>query len=182
MEAVLAAKKQGKVRYIGFTGHKDPLVHPRMLEVAKEHDFHFDAVQMPINVADAHFRSFAAQVLPVLVQEKIAPLAMKTFGDSHVLNTSSRSASPRLKCCTFPSNLPVSVVITGIEKQEILDQASEAVRIYKPLDGQAIAALLDKTRVPGSKGVAEHYKTTWDYDGTTQNPHWLGLKANVPAG
>src|ERR1700760_167625 len=71
MAAVLEAKQKGKVRFIGFTGHKDPLIHLRMLQVAKENDFHFDTVQMPINVMDAHFRSFSAQVLPVLIREKI---------------------------------------------------------------------------------------------------------------
>ena len=79
LEAVLEAKKAGKVRYIGFTGHKDPAVHLRMLEVAAEHKFHFDSCQMPLSLMDYHFRSFGHQVLPKLVEQGIAPLAMKTL-------------------------------------------------------------------------------------------------------
>jgi hypothetical protein len=92
MAAFLEARLKGKMRFIGFTGHKDPLIHLRMLQVTKENDFHFDTVQMPINVVDAHFRSFSAQVLPVLLREKIAPLAMKTFGDHFILDT--KTADP----------------------------------------------------------------------------------------
>jgi uncharacterized protein len=107
---------------------------------------------------------------------------MKTFGDPHVLTTMQPLGVTPIEMLQFSMNLPVSVVITGIEEQKILDQALEAVRTYKPFSEQALTALLDKTRVAGSKGVAERYKTTWEYDGTTQNPHWLGLKVNVPAG
>src|SRR5206468_5843053 len=91
-EAVLAARKAGKIRFIGFTGHKDPLVHLRMLEVAAQHKFRFDAVQMPLNVMDAHFRSFEKQVLPVLVKEGIGVLGMKSMGDSLILK--SKTATP----------------------------------------------------------------------------------------
>jgi aryl-alcohol dehydrogenase-like predicted oxidoreductase len=85
LEALMEAKKAGKIRYIGFTGHKDPAVYLRMLEIAKTHDFHFDTCQMPLNVMDAHFRSFEHQVLPRLLEQGIAPLAMKSMGDGHVL-------------------------------------------------------------------------------------------------
>ena len=173
MAAFLEAKQQGKLRFIGFTGHKDPLIHLRMLQVAKENDFHFDTVQMPINVMDAHFRSFSAQVLPVLVREKIGPLAMKTFGDHFLLN--SKTTEP-IDMLHFSMSLPVSVVITGIDKQEILDQALEAVKTYKPMDKAAVAALLDKTRVAANKGEYELYKTSWHFDSTAQNPDWLGLQ------
>ena len=172
MEAVVEAKKQGKVRFIGFTGHKDPLMHLRMLEVARENGFHFDTVQMPINVMDAHFRSFSSQVLPVLIKEKIAPLAMKTFGDHFILDT--KLVEP-IDMLHFSMSLPVSVVITGIEKMEILDQAFEAVKTYKPMDETAVAALLSKTKVAASGGKTELYKTTWQFDSTAQNPDWLGL-------
>lgn len=176
MEALLEAKQQGKLRYIGFTGHKDPLIHLRMLQVAKENNFHFDTVQMPINVMDAHFRSFSAQVLPVLVRERIAPLAMKTFGDHFILDT--KTADP-IEMLHFSMSLPVSVVITGIEKQEILDQALEAVKTYQPMDKAAVKALLAKTKAAANKGEAELYKTTWHFDGTAQNPEWLGLKREM---
>jgi uncharacterized protein len=145
----------------------------RMLQIAKEHDFHFDAVQMPINVMDAHFRSFSAQVLPVLIREKIAPLAMKTFGDHFILDT--KIAEP-IEMLHFSMSLPVAVVITGIDKQEVLDQALAAVKTYHPLDKTAVTALLGKTRPAAERGQAELYKTTWHFDGTAQNPDWLGLK------
>ena len=176
MAAVLEAKQKGKLRFIGFTGHKDPLIHLRMLQVARENDFHFDTVQMPINVMDAHFRSFSAQVLPVLVREKIGPLAMKTFGDHYVLDAAKQAGVDPIDMLHFSMSLPVSVVITGIDKQEALDQAIQAVKLYKPLDKAAVAALLGKTRVAANKGEAELYKTTWHFDSTAQNPDWLGLK------
>ena len=176
MEAFLEAKQQGKLRFIGFTGHKDPLIHLRMLQVAKENDFHFDTVQMPINVMDAHFRSFSAQVLPVLVREKIGPLAMKTFGDHFVLDAAKQAGVDPIDMLHFSMSLPVSVVITGIDKQEALDQAIQAAKTYKPFDKAAVAALLGKTRVAANKGEAELYKTTWHFDSTAQNPDWLGLK------
>ena len=172
MTAFLEAKKQGKLRFIGFTGHKDPLIHLRMLQVAKENDFHFDTVQMPINVMDAHFRSFSSQVLPVLLQEKIAPLAMKTFGDHFILDTKTTDPIDMLH---FSMSLPVAVVITGIDKPEILDQALKAVKTYKPMDKTAVAALLSKTRVAAAKGASELYKTTNKFDSTAQNPEWLGF-------
>ena len=176
MEAFLEAKQKGKLRFIGFTGHKDPLIHLRMLQVAKENDFHFDTVQMPINVMDAHFRSFSAQVLPVLVREKIGPLAMKTFGDHHVLDAAKQVGVDPIDMLHFSMSLPVSVVITGIDKQEVLDQAIQAAKTYKLLDKAAVATLLEKTRVAANKGAAELYKTTWQFDSTAQNPEWLGYK------
>lgn len=176
MEAFVEAKQQGKLRFIGFTGHKDPLVHLRMLQVAKEHDFHFDTVQMPINVMDAHFRSFSAQVLPVLLKEKIAPLAMKTFGDHFVLDAAQKEGVDPIDMLHFSMSLPVAVVITGIDKQEVLDQALKAAKTYKPMDQAQVAALLGKTKVAANKGESELYKTTWNFDSTAQNPDWLGLK------
>jgi hypothetical protein len=144
-----------------------------MLQVAKENDFHFDAVQMPINVMDAHFRSFSAQVLPVLIREKIAPLAMKTFGDHFILDT--KTAEP-IEMLHFSMSLPVAVVITGIDSQEVLDQALAAVKTYRPMDKAAVAELLGRTRAAANKGQSELYKTSWHFDGTAQNPDWLGLK------
>lgn len=176
MEAFTEAKQQGKLRFIGFTGHKDPLVHLRMIQVAKERGFHFDTVQMPINVMDAHFRSFSAQVLPVLIQEGIAPLAMKTFGDPFVLDAAKTVNVEPIEMLHFSMSLPVSVVITGIDKPEILEQALKAAKTYKPMGEKAAVALLEKTRQPADKGEAEKYKTTWQFDSTAQNPDWLGLK------
>ena len=171
IEAVLEAKKAGKVRLIGFTGHKDPYVHLRMLEIARAHQFHFDAVQMPINVMDAHFRSFAHDVLPVLNQEGIAPLGMKAFGDPHIL--ASKTATP-MECLHYCLNLPISVQITGIESQAVLDQAFEAVRTYKPYSSSEMAALLDRTRSAALTGKFEPFKTTSNSDGTAHRPERLG--------
>ena len=171
IEVALAAKKAGKVRFIGFTGHKDPYVHLRMLEVARAHDFHFDAVQMPINVMDAHFRSFAQDVLPVLNKEGIASLGMKAFGDPHIL--ASKTATP-MECLQYCFNLPISVQITGIESQAILDQAFTAVRSYKPYSAAQMTALLDRTRAAAMTGKYEPFKTTSNSDGTAHRPERLG--------
>ena len=171
MEAMLAAKQAGKVRYIGFTGHKDPYVHLRMLAVAKSHNFHFDAVQMPLNVMDAHFRSFGEQVVPVLVREKIGILGMKGFGDHYILD--SKTVQP-LECLHYCLNLPVSVQITGIDSPRILDQAFEAARTFSPMSQQQVASLLDRTKQAAMAGNFELYKTTSHFDGTAHNPAWLG--------
>ncbi|MBV8675484.1 MAG: aldo/keto reductase [Acidobacteriaceae bacterium] len=172
MEAMLAAKQAGKVRFIGFTGHKDPYVHLRMLAVAKAHNFHFDAVQMPLNVMDAHFRSFGEQVVPVLVREKIGILGMKCFGDRYILD--SNTGVKPIECLHYCLNLPVSVQITGIDSPQILDQAFEAASTFRPMSQQEVAALLDKTKQAAMAGKFELYKTTSHFDGTGQNPAWLG--------
>jgi predicted aldo/keto reductase-like oxidoreductase len=171
MEAMLAAKQAGKVRYIGFTGHKDPYVHLRMLETAKAHNFHFDAVQMPLNVMDAHFRSFDQQVVPVLVREKIGILGMKCFGDHFILN--SNTVQP-IECLHYCLNLPVSVQITGIDSTQILDQAFEAAKTFRPMSQQQVAALLARTTQAAAHGDFELYKTTSHFDGTAHNPSYLG--------
>lgn len=170
-EAVLAARKAGKIRYIGFTGHKDPSIHLRMLQMASDHGFHFDAVQMPLNVMDAHFRSFQHQVVPILVKERAAVLGMKTFGDHFIL--SSKTVTP-IEALHYSMSLPTSVVITGIDKPEILEQALEAVRTYKKLDDAAIGALLARTQSAAMNGHFELYKISTHFDGTVHNPVWLG--------
>lgn len=171
LEAMLAAKKAGKVRYVGFTGHKDPLVHLRMLDVARAHEFHFDAVQMPLNVMDAHFRSFEKNVLPVLVREGIAPLGMKAFGDHDILLSKTVEA---IECLHYCLNLPIAVQITGIDNQAVLDQALEAVGTFKPMTATEVASLLERTRTAAATGKYEPFKTTPRNDGTAHNPKWLG--------
>jgi len=171
MVAVLEAQKAGKVRHIGFTGHKDPLVHLRMLDIATQNHFHFDTVQMPLNVMDGNFRSFSQQVLPRAVKEQIGVLGMKPFGDGFVLR--SNTIEP-LDCLHYAMNLPVSVVITGIDSTKILDQAFEAVKTFKSLSEFELSALLQRTQAASAKGQYEPYKTTNHFDGTAQNPEWLG--------
>jgi aryl-alcohol dehydrogenase-like predicted oxidoreductase len=171
LEAAVAARQAGKIRYIGFTGHKDPAVHLRMLEVAKQHGFHFDTVQMPINVMDAHFRSFTHQVMPIAIEQGIGILAMKTFGDHFILD--SKTVEP-IEALHYGLTQPVSVVITGIDSTPILDQAFEAVRTFKPLTTAQVNALLDRTKEAAATGKFELFKTTSHFDGTAANPKWLG--------
>lgn len=169
--AMLEAQKAGKVRYIGFTGHKDPLVHLRMLEVAAANNFRFDAVQLPLNVMDAHFRSFERQVLPLLVKDEIGVLGMKAMGDPFILK--SNTVKP-IECLHYSMNLPTSTVITGIDSMEILDQALEATRTFKPMSQAQVAALLKRTANAAAKGQYELFKTSNQFDGTAKNPQWLG--------
>jgi uncharacterized protein len=171
MEAVQEARNQGKVRYIGFTGHKSPDIHYKMLETAFAHNFTFDAVQMPLNVMDAHFNSFEKKVLPVLVKHGIGVLGMKPMGDAIILQ--SNTATP-IECLHYAMNLPTSVVITGCDSIPILQQAFDAARSFRPMSKEEVASLLSKTASASAKGDFELYKTTHNFDGTYQNPQWLG--------
>ncbi|MCJ2123873.1 aldo/keto reductase [Methylobacterium sp. J-077] len=172
MEGFLEAKRQGKLRYIGFTGHKDPRIHLQMLSVAQERGFQFDSCQMPLNVMDAHFRSFGHLVLPHLVAEGIAPLAMKTFGDGVILKADAPIRP--IEYLHFSLNLPVSVVITGIQNQRDLDQAFEAVKTFKPMDKATVAELLSRSKPYALEGKYELFKTSATFDGTAKNAAWLG--------
>jgi uncharacterized protein len=171
MEAVLAAKQAGKIRYIGFTGHKSPDVHLKMLDTAAAHTFRFDTVQMPLNVMDAHYNSFERSVLPVLVKHEIGVLGMKPMGDHLVLESGIVTA---VECLHYAMSLPVSVVITGCDSMPVLDQALEAARTFRPPAPAEIEALLAKTAPAARSGAYEPYKTTHRHDGTSQNPEWLG--------
>jgi predicted aldo/keto reductase-like oxidoreductase len=171
MDAIVEARKQGKVRYIGFTGHKDPDIHLKMLETAFAHGFTFDAVQMPLNVMDAHFDSFEKKVLPVLVKHDIGVLGMKPMGDSIILR--SKTATP-IECLHYAMNLPTSVVITGCDSLQIVQQALEAARSFQPMSTVEVSALLAKTARAAKHGEFERYKTSHDFDGTYHNPQWLG--------
>jgi aryl-alcohol dehydrogenase-like predicted oxidoreductase len=172
IEALVAARQAGKVRYIGFTGHKDPRVHLYMLDVAKRHHFNFDSVQMPLNVMDAHFRSFSHLVVPRLVEQNVGILGMKTMGDGVILK-SGAPVTP-IECLHYAMNLPTSVVITGIDSEKILDQAFEAVRTFKPMSADEVAALVDKTKPYGAAGKYEFFKTSSHFDTTAKHADWLG--------
>ncbi len=176
VEAVLQAKQSGKIRHVGFTGHKDPLVHVRMLEIADRHDFRFETVQMPLNVMDAHFRSFERHVLPLLVEKGIGVLGMKSMGDKQILK--SNLVSP-LNCLRYALRLPTSVVITGIDSMEILDQAFEAVGTYRSLTDSDIAVLLKTTEQAARLGQYEPFKTTEGFDATAFHPEWLGNRMSA---
>jgi len=170
-EAVAAAKKAGKVRFIGFTGHKSPEIHLKMLATAAEHHFSFDTVQMPLNVMDAHYDSFEKKVLPTLVKDNVGVLGMKPMGDHFILDT--KTVTP-IECLHYAMNLPTSVVITGCDSMTILDQALQAVRTFKPLAESQVSALLAKTASAAQAGKFELYKTSHHFDGTFANPQWLG--------
>jgi uncharacterized protein len=171
LEAALEAKKAGKIRYIGFTGHKSPDIHLKMLNTAARHQFRFDTVQMPLNVMDAHYDSFENKVLPVLVKDDIGVLGMKPMGDHIILE--SKTVTP-VECLHYAMNLPTSVVITGCDSMQILDQALGAARSFRPMNSNEVAALLAKTTQAAQSGRFELYKTTHTFDGTYQNPKWLG--------
>jgi aryl-alcohol dehydrogenase-like predicted oxidoreductase len=170
-EALLEAKKAGKIRYIGFTGHKDPAVHLRLLEMAAQHKFPFEACQMPVNILDASFRSFGKQVIPALVKQGIAVLGMKPLASGAIPQNKIASAVESLH---FALSQPTSVVITGCETKERLDQAFEAVRTFKPMTQAQISALVTKTRDAALTGKYELFKTDTRFDGTARNPHWMG--------
>jgi aryl-alcohol dehydrogenase-like predicted oxidoreductase len=169
--ALVEARAAGKLRYIGFTGHKDPRIHLYMLEIAKENGFKFDAVQMPLNVMDAHYRSFEKWVLPELVKLQIGVLGMKSMANGILLK--SKTVTP-VECLHYAMNLPTSVVITGIDSIEILDQAFAAIESFHPLSNGEREALLAKTRQAAASGHFEPFKTSSIFDSTAGNPEWLG--------
>src|ERR1700756_3471812 len=171
IEAVLDAQRAGKIRYIGFTGHKSPDIHLKMLAMAAKHNFTFDSVQMPLNVMDAHFNSFERKVLPVLLKNDIGVLGMKPMGDHFILDSKTATA---VECLHYAMHLPSSVVITGCDSIPILQQALQAARSFKPLDSSAVASLLAKTAKAAEAGQFELYKTSHNFDGTYANPQWLG--------
>jgi aryl-alcohol dehydrogenase-like predicted oxidoreductase len=169
--ALVDAQRAGKLRYIGFTGHKDPHIHLHMLDVARENGFLFDAVQMPLNVMDAHYRSFGTLVLPELVKQGTGVLGMKPMANGIILK--SNTVSP-IECLRYAMNLPTSVVITGVDSMEILDQACEAARTFRPMNDLELTALLSRTARAAARGEFEPFKTSSIFDGTAQNPAWLG--------
>jgi aryl-alcohol dehydrogenase-like predicted oxidoreductase len=169
--ALVDARNAGKIRYIGFTGHKDPSIHLHMLQVAAEHGFDFDTVQMPLNLMDTHYRSFEKDVLPELVRRNIGVLGMKSMANGILLK--SKTVNP-IECLHFALNLPTSVVITGIDSMEILNQAFEAVRTFHPMSEEEVQSLRSKTAKAAARGAFEPFKTSSIFDGTAQNPEWLG--------
>ncbi|HEY5955743.1 MAG TPA: aldo/keto reductase [Polyangiaceae bacterium] len=170
IEALTAARQAGKLRFIGFTGHKDPNIHLSMLETARKHNFVFDTVQMPLNVMDAHYLSFEKTVLPYLLENRIGVLGMKSLGSGDILK--SGIVSPE-ECLRYALSLPTSVVITGIDSIEVLEQNLRIVRNFKPLADAERSALLARTAVAARDGHYEEFKSGKKYDGTARNPHWL---------
>ncbi len=176
MEAVVAARQAGKIRFIGFTGHKDPQIHLYMLDIAKQHNFHFDTVQMPINIMDAHYRSFSQLVVPQALEQKIGVLGMKCFGDEIILKS---GAVQPIDCLQYSLNVPVSVLITGINSQMLLDQAFGAVKSFKALNEAEVGTLISKTQEVAKNGKYELFKTTSHFDTTARHPDWLGTDSEA---
>jgi predicted aldo/keto reductase-like oxidoreductase len=171
MEALVRAKEAGKVRFIGFTGHKDPAIHLAMLEMAQQHGFTFDAVQLPLNLMDAHYLSFEQRVLPVLVDRGIAVLGMKSLASGKILK--SGTGVTARECLHYAMSLPTSVVITGCESMRDVDQAIESARSFRPLLPEQLTQLRARTRSAAQHGFYEPFKTSDEHDGTKKHPEWL---------
>lgn len=170
MEALLAAKKAGKLRYIGFTGHKDPDIHLHMLNTAFKQGFTFDTVQMPLNVMDPHYRSFQRNVLPVLRKHNIGVLGMKPLGSGFILQSKVVDAQT---CLHYAMSLPLSVCITGCDSVGVLEQALALAIGKQPLSEAEREAILQRTAAIVHNGHYERFKTTNQFDGTVRNPQWL---------
>jgi predicted aldo/keto reductase-like oxidoreductase len=171
MEAVLRAREQGKTRFIGFTGHKSPEIHKHMLDVADQHGFRFDSVQMPLNIMDAHFHSFEQVVLPIATQKQMAIIGMKPMGDPFILESRTVTA---VECLRYAMSLPVSVTITGIDSMDVLQQALDVAERFTPLTPQERDALLARTANAAKNGEWERYKVSQHFDSTAVHPEWLG--------
>ena len=169
--ALVEARKAGKIRFIGFTGHKDPRIHLHMLAVGREHGFRFDAVQMPLNVMDAHYRSFEKVVLPELVRQRIGVLGMKSMANGIILKSRTVTA---VQCLQYALSLPTSVVITGCDSMKVLEQALDTARSFRPLSKAAVRTLLARTRKAAGQGRYEPFKTSSLFDSTAEHPQWLG--------
>jgi aryl-alcohol dehydrogenase-like predicted oxidoreductase len=171
IEAAVAARDAGKIRFIGFTGHKSPAYHLHTIETARKNGFTFDTVQMPVNIFDAHYESFAERVIPVAADLDMGILAMKTFGDHNLLDA---GVADPIDMLHYSLDRPVSAVITGIDKPAILEQAIRAATSFAPLSEEKRKAILAASARVARDGKLERYKTSHFFDSTVQNPHWLG--------
>jgi aryl-alcohol dehydrogenase-like predicted oxidoreductase len=170
-EAAVAARNAGKTRFLGFTGHKDPSIHLHMLDLAKARGFKPDAVLMPMNVMDAHYRSFQHQVLPRLVSDGIGVLSMKPMGGGYILKTGA--VTPE-ECLHYVMTVSPGTVITGIDSIAVLNQALTAVRNFKPMTQAQLTDLLARTSRLAADGAHERFKTSDEFDSTAHNPEWMG--------
>ena len=175
VEAVDQAKREGKVRFVGFTGHKDPTIHLEMLS----HDYPFDSCQLPLNCADASFRSFEREVLPELLRRRIAPIGMKSFGDGRLLKGKAISAKDALH---YAMSLPVVTTVSGIDSMKVLKQNVAIAKGFKPLSPRQMEALRQKVRDHAQDGRFELYKTTVTHDGRVgREQHGFPLEDEVSA-
>ena len=171
VEALVEARKAGKLRFIGFTGHKDPRIHRHMLETARKSSFQFDTVQMPINVLDAHYRSFEKEVLPLAQQDGIGVLGMKSMAAGLILESGAAAA---VDCLRYAMSVPgVSVTITGCDNEGVLEQALWLATTFQPMGDEERQKLLARTAAYAQGGKWEQFKTIGQFDGTEQHKHWL---------
>jgi len=173
--ALVAARQAGKLRFIGFTGHKSPEIHLKMLAAADAHGFTFDTVQMPINVMDAHYDSFTTRVLPQLTKRNIGVLGMKPLGSGLFFKSAPLAdrTVTATQCLQYAMSLPTSVVITGCETLGVLMQGIDAAYRWKPMSDAERQSLLAQTAPVAGSGEYEKYKTSQAFDGTEQHPWWL---------
>ena len=158
-EALEQAKRDGKVRFVGFTGHKDPEIHLEMLA----YDFPFDTCQLPLNCFDSSFRSFEREVLPVLLRRGIAPLGMKSLGgDGRMVKKKAVSATDALR---YAMSLPVVTTISGIDSMRVLKQNIAIASGFKPLSPRQMDAIRSRLREQAEDGRFELYKTSASHDG-----------------
>ncbi len=175
-EALLAAKQQGKVRFVGFTGHKNPAIHLKMLA----HDFPFDTVQMPLNALDATFRSFQQQVLPEAKKRRVAVLGMKSLGGSGEIAVNG-AVTPE-EGLRYAMSLPVATTISGMDSLVVLEQNLNVARGFQPFGEQEMAALRERVRPLAADGRYELFKTTTKYDGNVgREQHHYPPKEKLPA-
>ena len=175
-EALVEAKQQGKVRAIGFTGHKDPSIHLRMLS----HGFPFDTVQMPLNCLDATFRSFEKNVLPEAQKQGIAVLGMKSMGGSGEIIING-AATPN-EALRYAMSLPVAATISGVESMEVLQQNLQIARGFQPMTSAEMQALRERCKVLAADGRMELFKVTKKYDGTVgRQQHHFPSSEELPA-
>ncbi len=157
-ESLLKAKEKGYVRYIGFTGHKDPDIHKRMLS----YGFPFDSVQIPLNVLDAHYKSFEQEIVPICQEQGIAVIGMKSFASGDVFKTDAK-VTPA-EALGYAMSLPVATVVSGMESIEVMNQNLEIARNFEPFTAEQRAELLARTE-PHATGEYERFKTTYDFEG-----------------
>lgn len=157
-EALLKAKEQGKVRFIGFTGHKHPDIHRRMLSQG----FPWDAVQMPLNVFDAHYASFEKEILPLCQEQGIGVVGMKSMADGHLFESGAQITPA--EALRYALNLPLSTLVSGIDSLEILEENLAVARDLRPFSEEERADLLARSAPASADGRFEPFKTTRNYD------------------
>ena len=161
LRAALEARKAGKVRFLGFTGHKHPAIHLKML--GKPHDW--DTAQMPINVMDAHYRSFQKEVVPECLRRNVGVIGMKGYGGSHPRGIMEASGLTAPECYRYALSQPVSAQVVGLTTLEHLKQATALARAFRPLTDDEKASLVARVKDVAGDGRFELFKSSQAFDG-----------------